>query len=280
MISYHDGQPTRSLRDTRLQQIACRFDTSGLSLPGTIRHAYRQTSQQPVSTYSVATLCYMQPEGLLESKNCVVTGSSSGIGAAIARRFAAEGANLILVAKEKVQLQQVSQLKPVHIDKQLQGHHLHHLHAAVQSGCRQPARHGMTVHLCIMQVADECRAQGAASCDIHAVDLTASDAVETFATAVLSKHTQVDVLVNNAGMGAPGKNSPLEGRHTELTLPVLHRGHLLSCVHATLQQSGIASEQSLQFWLCLDRLHQHVRIRRSLSTLLQGTSSCGRSCSC
>lgn len=98
-----------------------------------------------------------------------------------------------------------------------------------------PARHGTTVLLCILQVADECKAQGAASCDIHAVDLTESDAVERFARTVLSQHTQVDVLVNNAGMGAPGKNSPLEGGRTELTpsctvqrIHQLH-AHTISC---------------------------------------------------
>lgn len=64
----------------------------------------------------------------------------------------------------------------------------------------------------MLQVADDCKAEGAASCETHVVDLSVSDAVESFAKGVLSKHKQVDVLVNDAGMGAPGKNSPLEGK--------------------------------------------------------------------
>ena len=63
----------------------------------------------------------------------------------------------------------------------------------------------------MLQVAKSCEAKGAASCEIHAVDLSQSEAVQSFAKAVLGKHKRVDVLVNNAGMGAPGQNGPLEG---------------------------------------------------------------------
>ncbi|KAL3142159.1 hypothetical protein ABBQ38_002517 [Trebouxia sp. C0009 RCD-2024] len=101
---------------------------------------------------------------LLENKVCVITGGGRGIGAAIAERFAAEGAILILTARSKDQLQQVAQ---------------------------------------------SCTAKGAAGCDVLPVDLSQAGEVEQFAKDVLGKHKQVDVLVNNAGMGAPGKNSPL-----------------------------------------------------------------------
>lgn len=63
--------------------------------------------------------------------------------------------------------------------------------------------------MCMRQVAHSCRGKGAASCDVLPVDLSQSGDVEKFAKDVLAKHKQVDVLVNNAGMGAPGQNSPL-----------------------------------------------------------------------
>lgn len=51
----------------------------------------------------------MAPGGLLENKVCVVTGGGRGIGAAIAERFAAEGASLVLTARSKDQLEQVTE---------------------------------------------------------------------------------------------------------------------------------------------------------------------------
>lgn len=61
----------------------------------------------------------------------------------------------------------------------------------------------------MLQVAQCCTAKGAVSCDALPADLSQSGEVEKFAKDVLNKHKRVDVLVNNAGMGAPGKNSPL-----------------------------------------------------------------------
>ena len=64
----------------------------------------------------------------------------------------------------------------------------------------------------MLQVAKSCTANGAASCETHAVDLSEAAAVESFAKSILSTHKRVDVLVNNAGMGTAGKNTgPLEG---------------------------------------------------------------------
>ena len=83
--------------------------------------------------------------------------------------------------------------------------------------------------LCDLKVANSCKAKGASSCETHSVDLSQSDDVESFAKAVLSKHKQVDVLVNNAGMGAPGKNSPLEGECPAYNLASLS-GHTSVCV--------------------------------------------------
>ena len=51
----------------------------------------------------------MTPQ-LLKDKVCVITGAGRGIGAAIAERFAAEGATLVLTARSEGQLQEVQAL--------------------------------------------------------------------------------------------------------------------------------------------------------------------------
>lgn len=50
----------------------------------------------------------MAPGKLLANKVVVVTGGGRGIGAAIAERFAAEGASLVLTARSEDQLQKVN----------------------------------------------------------------------------------------------------------------------------------------------------------------------------
>lgn len=50
----------------------------------------------------------MAPGELLANKVCVITGGGRGIGAAIAEKFAAEGATLVLTARSEDQLQKVS----------------------------------------------------------------------------------------------------------------------------------------------------------------------------
>lgn len=91
--------------------------------------------------------------------------------------------------------------------------------------------------LCALQVADSCKAKGAASCETHAVDLSQPDAVESFAKVVLAKHKQVDVLVNNAGMGTAGKNTGL--------LEGMVSSHVQAC-------------------FCQDRHHHHMACNRTV----------------
>ena len=50
----------------------------------------------------------MSASELLKGKVCVVTGGGRGIGAAIAEKFARQGATLVLTARSEDQLQQVN----------------------------------------------------------------------------------------------------------------------------------------------------------------------------
>ena len=61
----------------------------------------------------------------------------------------------------------------------------------------------------VLQTAEKCRAAGASKVETHAADLTDVDGRERLISELLAKHTTVDVLVNNAGMGVKG--TPLEG---------------------------------------------------------------------
>lgn len=49
---------------------------------------------------------------LLAGKKCLITGGSQGIGLAIAHRFAAEGASVTLVARNKTKLEQAVKTLP------------------------------------------------------------------------------------------------------------------------------------------------------------------------
>ena len=62
-----------------------------------------------------------------------------------------------------------------------------------------------------MQTAASCKAKGAPSCDTHGIDLSKSDEVRKFARDVLDKYKNVDVLVNNAGMGPSSGSGPIKG---------------------------------------------------------------------
>ena len=169
-------------------------------------------------------------EKLLKNKVCVVTGGGRGIGAAIAEKFAGQGASLILTARSEDQLQEVMSVRfflSCNASTLLPGHVLWCKRcmrsacyysaiglASITSRTQGPAVIKTTItsdnHMHLMhdaygepdtQVAKSCEAKGAASCEIHAVDLSQPDAVESFAKAVLNKHKRVDVLVNNAGVG-------------------------------------------------------------------------------
>jgi NADP-dependent 3-hydroxy acid dehydrogenase YdfG len=94
----------------------------------------------------------------LKDKWILITGASAGFGAAAARAFAREGANLLL-------------------------------------GARRVAR--------IEAVAAECRKLGAAGAHAHALDVSQTASVSSFAAWCRTATPQVDVLINNAG-GAHG----------------------------------------------------------------------------
>jgi short-subunit dehydrogenase len=61
----------------------------------------------------------------------------------------------------------------------------------------------------MLQTAAKCKAAGASKVETHAADLTDLEGREKLISELLAKHTTVDVLVNNAGMGVKG--TPLEG---------------------------------------------------------------------
>ena len=61
----------------------------------------------------------------------------------------------------------------------------------------------------MLQTAEKCKAAGASKVETHAADLTDLEGRERLISELLAKHTTVDVLVNNAGMGVKG--TPLEG---------------------------------------------------------------------
>lgn len=65
--------------------------------------------------------------------------------------------------------------------------------------------------VCHVQTAASCKAKGAPACDTHGVDLSQMSQVRKFTADVLAKHKSVDVLVNNAGMGARSGAGPIEG---------------------------------------------------------------------
>ncbi|KAL3140443.1 hypothetical protein ABBQ38_004702 [Trebouxia sp. C0009 RCD-2024] len=72
----------------------------------------------------------------------------------------------------------------------------------------------------LKETAASCKAKGAPACDTHGVDLSHMSQVRTFTADVLAKHKSVDVLVNNAGMGARSGAGPIEGDSSEWEMAV------------------------------------------------------------
>ena len=102
--------------------------------------------------------------GRLERKVAVVTGAASGIGEATARRFAREGARLVLA------------------DMNVEGS---------------------------ARVVDELRGIGA-QVDFERIDVSDLGQVERLMQAAVDRHGRLDVVFNNAGIGAYGKTPELD----------------------------------------------------------------------
>jgi len=115
----------------------------------------------------------------------LITGASSGIGAAAAVAFGAEHAHLLLGARR-----------------------LDNLKAAAQ----------------------EARNAGAASAQVHQLDVASTPSVETFVNWVRTLTPRVDVLVNNAG-GAHGIETVAEGKDADWTAMV--ESNLLGLMRVT-----------------------------------------------
>lgn len=114
----------------------------------------------------------------IQGKTAVVTGASSGLGADFARRLAALGCNLIIVARRAEQLQQLRQ--------EITG--------------RYPV-----------------------AVEVIAMDLAAQDAPQVLYDRLKAGGQQVDILINNAGLGLHGEflEIPWEQERNMLELDIV-----------------------------------------------------------
>lgn len=124
----------------------------------------------------------------LQSQTALVTGASSGIGEAIARQLAAQGCNLILLARSEPALQQLA--------AQLRGEH------AVQV-------------------------------DVLAADLAQPDCGPVIQQTLEARGLQVDILINNAGLGTYGPFETLSSQ-TEQELIAVNIAAMVSLSHAVI----------------------------------------------
>ncbi|HVR35078.1 MAG TPA: SDR family NAD(P)-dependent oxidoreductase [Methylomirabilota bacterium] len=102
----------------------------------------------------------------LADKWVLITGASSGFGAAAAAAFGRQGSKLLLGARR--------------LDR-------------------------------LKEVAEQARAAGASAAEVHPLDVSRTESVDTFAKWVRGLTNRVDVLINNAG-GAKGLEPVAEGR--------------------------------------------------------------------
>ena len=152
----------------------------------------------------------------LPGRVAVVTGGGRGVGQAIAEKYAELGFTLILTARSKDQLEEVPHcpalLFPVctvtsyHFCTRYSQTGIFACHAHSVAQCCAEVRLMLN-----MQVAANCKARGSPQVDVHGVDLSESSQVRKFADDVLAKYKDVNVLVNNAGMGPSSGGGPIKG---------------------------------------------------------------------
>lgn len=87
--------------------------------PPVLRTYARVPKPQKLLTRSFSRTSHLSKD-LLKGKKCIITGASRGIGAEIARRFAAEGAQCLLVGRNEGLLSSVKD--EIGIGAELSGH--------------------------------------------------------------------------------------------------------------------------------------------------------------
>lgn len=117
----------------------------------------------------------------LDGKVAIVTGASRGIGAAIATRFAAEGAQVLITAR------------------------------TIEEGPKIPGS--------LSKTAERIRAMGG-QCAIVAADLTNADDRQRIIASALEKFGKVDILVNNAAWGRFGPAHKFALHHVRMAFEV------------------------------------------------------------
>lgn len=126
----------------------------------------------------------------LKDKNVLVTGGTSGIGQAIAVRFAAEGAHVAINYRKDIE--NAGQTDEM-------------VHEAIEECCNQVARHGVD-HILVQ------------------ADVTKQDQVERMVQEVIDRLGDLDILVNNAGIQIAGPSHEIEVDDFDKVIAVNLRG--------------------------------------------------------